>query len=478
MKINLELSQKKIEEIIDSDDLIVRDLTIKNTAVALCYIDGLSDKLLMHQSIIQPIIAMPNITFPCMPLLQSTLTCPENLMDKEDINELCQSITGGDIALLIDGAESYFVISLKQFATRAVAEPPTESVLKGPREGFIEEIFTNLAMLRRCINSPSLRVKMCKVGRYKQASVAVVYIDGIAKDDIVAQVMEKLQGIKIDGALDSSYLGCYLEMRKYSIFNQLGHIEKPDIVSGKLLEGRIAVVLDGSPIVLTLPYILIETLQDSYDYYTKDYRASMLRVFRLLAMFATIILPGAYVAFEDFHYHLLPLKFITTLLHAIVGIPFTPEMEMVVVLILFEILHQASIRMPRHLGVALSVVGAIVLGQTAVSAGLLSSPTVLIIAISAIGIHCIPDSIDMLSCLRLITLLISSVLGLYGIIMFGLMIICYLTAFDNYGAPYLAPYAPIVFNDISQDGLLKNNLLDITKRPFSIPNNNRKRQKL
>ncbi len=466
-----------LKGVIDSDDLLIRDFSACGKDFTICYIDGMSDKMLLQQTLIKPILDCEYLPKINLESLHNLLYTPESIKLENDINRVSDIISMGDMALFCSDSTDIFILTFKSFNTRSITEPPTESVIKGPREGFIEEIKTNISLLRRCINSPKLRVKMLNVGKYKQSHIAVVYINDIAKPELVDTIVSQLEKIDIDGTIDSTYVGSFLEPRKYSFFNQIGHIEKPDIVTGKLLEGRIAIICDGSPIVLTLPYIFIETFQDSYDYYTKSYRASMLRIIRVLSMLLTIYLPGLYVAIEDFHYHLLPLKFITTLLNAVKGIPLTPAMEMITVLILFEVLHQASIRMPRHLGVALSVVGAIVLGQTAVSAGILSSPAVLIIAMSAIGIHCLPDSIDLLSFLRLTFLIIGSILGLYGLILASMVILCYLANLENFGAPYLAPFAPIISPDIIQDGYLKSNLLDIKIRPKSIPHDNNQRQK-
>lgn len=473
--INYDSVIDELTSLINSDDLVKRSFCVDKKRVCFCYIDEMTDKILFNDSVLVPLLKFEELKYPYLNQLTNNLSYPETIKVFDTPSKVADVITGGDIAMVIDDAEGIFVLSLRKYNLRAIAEPPTQSVLKGPREGFIEDIKTNMSLLRRSIRSSSLRIKSLKVGKYKQNDVAVAYVDGIAEEKIVNQIIAKIKSINIDGVMDSSYICEFLEVRKHSIFTQIGQIEKPDIVSGKLLEGRVAVFLDGSPIVLTLPYLFIESFQDSYDYYTKDYRATLLRIFRLLALFATVILPGAYVAFQDFHYHLLPIKFVITLLNAVNGIPFSPAIEMIIVVTLFEILHQASIRMPRYLGIALSVVGAIVLGETAVRAGILSSPTVLIIAISAIGMHCLPDSIDTFSILRLLLIIIGSIFGLFGIIIFSVMLICYLSNIDNYGAPFLGPYAPMMPRDL-QDGIIKHSLSDMKDRPYSIPTKNRRRQ--
>jgi len=218
--------------------------------------------------------------------------------------------------------------------------------------------------------------------------------------------------------------------------------------------------------------LVFEDVQDGYDYYSADWRASMIRIFRIMGALMTILLPGAYIALQTYHFQLLPLKFLMTLMAATTGIPFPPPIEMLVVLVLFEILNQASLRMPRYLGISLSVVGAIVLGDTAVKSGLISSPSVLIIALSAIGIFCVPDQVGTLSILRLLFLCISAVTGFVGMIILAIIIVAYLARLEKFGPPYLAPYAPRLNPDL-KDGILKTGTSSIERRPYSIPTANR-----
>ena len=379
-----------------------------------------------------------------------------------------------DIAFFIEEDDNAYIFSLRKPSTRAIGEPPTSSVMKGPREGFVEEIKTNTSMIRRRIKSPDLVMKSFQVGRYSATTVAVMYVHGIADENVVKTICEKISKIDVDGVVDSAYVLSFIQTRKNSFFLQAGTSEKPDVVSAKLLEGRIAIVVDGSPIVVTLPYLVFEDVQDGYDYYSGDWRASMIRVFRFLGAMLTIFLPGVYIALQTYHFQLLPLKFLMTLMSATTNIPFPPAIEMLLVMTLFEILNQASIRMPRYFGISLSVVGAIVLGDTAVKAGLISSPSVLVVALSAIGIFCVPDQVGAMSILRFLFLCISAVMGFVGIIILALVIIAYLASLDNFGTPYLAPYAPRISPDL-QDGLMKADSSSMELRPYSIPTANRRR---
>lgn len=465
-----------------SGDLLLRDIDAGGSDCCLVFLDGLSDKLLLEQDVIAPLSALKT---PLSGENASSEDIRARLLSElpfcQDIPALpfsaaVEKIAAGDAALFVPGAEELMIFSLRKFEKRAVAEPPTATVLKGPREGFIEEIKTNTALVRRRIKSPDLVFENLTVGRYSGTPVSLAYIHGVADPRTVNEIRRRLSEINTDGVIDSSYLAAFLEPTPLSLFKRVGGSEKPDIVAAKLLEGRVAVIADGSPIVLTLPFVFAEDLQDSYDYFAGDKRAAAARIFRLFGAALTVLLPAAYVALQSAHYHLLPLKFLMTLVGATSSIPFPPAVEMLVVLLLFEILNEASVRMPRYLGVSLSIVGAIVLGDTAVKAGLISSPAVLVTALSSIGVFCVPDQVGTLSVLRIAFLLVSAVLGLFGMIVAFLCLTAYLACLSSFGSPYLAPYAPRISPDL-KDGALPSPVSEMYTRPYTVSTKNRTRMR-
>ena len=470
-----ELTKLLKQTFVDSDDLKCRELTVANKRCLFSYIDGGTDKLLLEQNIISPLSKAASLEPPYLDSLTETTLYSEEITVLP-LSNSAGAIAEGDVAFFIEDDDSAYIFSLRKPEKRSVTEPPTASVLKGPREGFIEELKTNLSLIRRRLKTPDLSVKFFQVGRYSTTTVAVLHVHGIADKHIVDEICDKISRIDVDGVIDSAYITSFIQSKKNSFFLQTGTTEKPDVAEAKLLEGRIVILVDGSPIAITLPYLVFEDVQDGYDYYSGDWRASMIRMFRIIGALLTIFLPGAYIALQTYHFQLLPLKFLMTLMAATTGIPFPPALEMLLVLVLFEVLNQASIRMPRYLGISLSVVGAIVLGDTAVKSGLISSPSVLVIALSAIGIFCVPDQVGTLSILRLIFLCISAVTGFVGMIILALVIVAYLAGLENFGTPYLAPYAPHINPDL-QDGMLKSGNSSMERRPYSIPTPNRTRIK-
>ena len=314
------------------------------------------------------------------------------------------------------------------------------------------------------------------MGSVSETAICLAYVRGIAPQKTIREVKDRLADIEIDGILDSSYVAKILEERPYSLFKQIGNSEKADVIASRLLDGRVAILVDGSPIVLTVPYILIEDFEDSQDRYRMASLVTFSRVVRLFGVFFALILPAAFVAVQSHQYQILPLQLMITVLNATGGIPFSPTLEMIVALLLFEILTEASIRMPKHVGMALSVVGAIVLGQTAVEAGFLSSITVLIVAMSGIGIYTVPDQAGVIGCLRIFLVVAAGMLGIYGVLIVILAIMAYLSELTHFGVPYLSPFAPIEDGDL-KNALLKESLTDRYKRPFAYPLGNKTRMK-
>lgn len=392
-----------------------------------------------------------------------------------DEHEAVLGVLSGDGAFVLEGEKGFLVINARKYDKRAVMEPPTETVIRGPREGFTEDIKTNLSLLERRFKNPSFCVERLTVGRQSNTAVAVVYLDGVAEKDTVDSVVKRIKEVQIDVVTDSNYLVPYLEEKPYSLFKQVGYTEKPDVASAKIAEGRVAVLTDGSPMALTLPFLLMEDFQSGDDYYERSSFTSFLRLVRLLALFLAVLLPGIYVAFQVFHFEMLPYRFLLTLTSAVKGMPLPPLWEMLFVLLLFEIIRDASVRMPRAVSMAMSIVGAIVLGDTAVKAGLVSSPAVMIAALSSIALYSSPNEVGTMSLLRLFLTVCGGLAGALGIAVAGIYVVHYLCGMQSYGAPYLAPFAPMIGADL-KDGLTLTVRKNMKKRPFSIPTHNRMRE--
>ena len=394
-----------------------------------------------------------------------------NLVDIPNVDKAKAMLANGNSLVLLMDSDFAKAVDTRTTLSRAVVEPPTSVVVKGPREGFVEDLKNNVTLLRKRMKSEDFVVKTLSVGKYTNTEVAVCYVKSIASSDVCNEIIQRITSIDIDGVVDSHYLATYLQPKKSVLFRRVGYAEKPDIVAAKMLEGRVAIVVDGSPIVLTVPYLFVEDLQNVGDYQINSEVTTFSRFFRVIAVLLSILLPAVYVSLQRFNYQIIPLTFLVTILNATENIPFSPLAEMLFVIIMFDILREATLLMPQAAGTALSLVGAVVLGEAAIKAGLLGAPAVMIGALSGIGLYNMPDNTLILSLLRLIVTFLGGFMGLFGVIIAMLGVLAYGVSLDSFGTPYFAPFAPEITND-RQDAIALKPLFKRKKRPQSIKNVN------
>lgn len=464
------------EKLQKNPDVVARDISVCEKKVGVIYLQSMTDKKLISESIIAPILEVEKKEDLSIQNIKGSVL--QNLACKEieNFSDALRAVVEDNVVIFVEGEEKYLKIDAEDFTTRQPSEPPTSSVLRGPREGFTENIKTNISMIRRRIKSDKLVLKNLFVGKYSNTQVSLIYLKGVADKKVLKQIESQIKKIDIDGIVSSYYVECFLEQRPYSLFKQVGSSEKPDIISAKILEGRVAILVDNSPIVLTLPFIYAEEVQDVNDYYGRFYYATYMRWVRILGLFMAVIVPGAYLAMRLYHYKIIPLKFLITISNSNQGLPFTPFIELLFILILFEILYEVSLRLPKFLGLATSIVGALILGDTGVKAGLISPPGVMIIAMSIIAVYTIPDQNMQLSLIRFVFLLLGGTLGFLGMVA-GIIYFCnYMNELNEYSAPYLAPISPHIKND-RKDAMMKAPLREMTTRPKAFKNSNSVRLK-
>ncbi|MBR6778538.1 MAG: spore germination protein [Clostridia bacterium] len=454
-----------------SSDLKSRTVQFFGTTITVLYIADITDNMLLNDTLIYPMIACEEMEGKdVLEELKTSVLSNQEVLEHYDIQSAVDKLLVGHSLVLVQDADVILSCDMEKITVRAVAEPPTNVVIKGPREGFTESLKYNLALIRKRVKSDDLVVKNLELGELTKTQVSVTYFNSVADKKVVKEVLRRLKNIKIDGVIDSHYLISYLQKNPRSLFKQIGDTEKPDILVAKMLEGRVGILVDGSPIVLTLPFILIEDLQNADDYYSQPIRVTFVRILRFVGVVMAVLLPGVYVALEKFHYKILPTEFLVTIMNTTQGIPFSPFIELLFIVLLFEILYEANLRMPQYFGMAMSIVGALILGETAVSAGLVSPPAVMIVALSGITFYIVPGQAAQFSILRLIGLVIGAAIGLYGILIFCVLILAYLSSFDSYNSAYLAPATPFIPSD-QKDFYVRKTIKEMNKRPKSIANN-------
>lgn len=464
----------RLKKILPAEDILTFDFQAENgLAFTLVFADAVTDKELLGDEVVRPLLKYEGEK--TAQAVKSKFLSPEVRTEKA-FSKLAEEVLAGNPVLLWEGADEGIIVGTKKVFTRAIAEPSTDVVVKGPREGFIEDVKTNTSLIRRRLKTPELRIEFINVGKRSTTAVALCYLDGTSVQKTVEEVKQKLQAIEIDIIPDSSYITHFLASRPYSLVKQVGTTEKPDIFCDKLAEGRVGLLVDGSPIALTVPYLLVEDFQSSEDYFVPSYRATFTRILRVLAMLVAIYLPAFYVAAQIFKLQLFPVRLLLTIAGAIRDIPFSPSLEMLLVLFVLEVLNEASIRMPKYVGMALSIVGALVLGETAVSAGFVSTPAIIIIAFSGIGLYAVPNLIELTSVVRLAMLLIAGSVGTYGIVLATAFILFVLVLTESFGVPVFAPFSPFVKKDL-RDSVVKYNMTALSTRPATLKSPNKRRLK-
>ena len=389
-------------------------------------------------------------------------------------DEVAEKVFAGSVCVVID--EQALSFSLFEPNGRGVEEPPTSRVIKGPREGFVEDVLVNLSLVRKRIKTKNLKIKDYFIGNQTRSHIVLMFVEGIAKQCVVKEVEKRIESINVDAILDSYYIESFLEDKKLKFFRRVGNTEKPDVFASKILEGRVGIIVDGSPIALTVPFMFLEDLQSPDDYYSVPAKATFSRFMRLIGLVFAVLAPGVYVALQSFNYRLLPMNFLIILLESIEGLSVPPLVEILVVLLLFEVITEASLQMPSALSMALSIIGALALGNTAVDAGIISPPSIVVVAVSSVAVYIIPDQISQTRLIRMLFTVVGGIAGLYGIVMVFMIMVSYMCSIKSFGVPYLAMYAPSIKAD-KKDGLIKEELTAMLSRPKMIAGKNKIRQR-
>lgn len=467
---------KKIKnKLSNSSDVKSREFIIKNKKVVLIFLKSAIDTKLFVEGIVSKFVNYQgeNIS---LKKIKENVVCIDQVEDLKNDNEILEKVLTGKVCILIEDELKSLAVDIQKYPQRPPSEPPTSAVIQGPREGFTEHIDSNISLLRKRLPSKNFKIHDLTVGKYTKTKIKVVYLNSIADKNVVNKVIKKIKNINIDGVIDSYYILEFLQERPRSLFKQVNSSEKPDVVCSKILEGRVAILVDGSPIVLTLPFVFLEDLQSGNDYYSNHYYASLVRVIRALGILVASVVPGVFVSLRLYHYKVIPIKFLITIADSTQGLPFTPLIEIVFILILFQLLYEVSLRLPRYLGLATSIVGALILGDTGVKAGLISPPGVMIVAMSFICMYTVPDQSAQLSVMRVIFIVLGGTLGLLGIVGGMIYFVNYLNNLTMYTAPQLAPFSPSINSDM-KDGITKKSLVDMKLRPKSYKKQDKVRQK-
>jgi spore germination protein len=464
-----------IQAILQSpEDLIVREFTVgtdKHIFVLVC-MDGLIDQKVVNESIIHPIQAH-YAEQSTLPKGDAFLVDVENdALNAFDIERMTSlddallSILSGETALFSDGSPHAVVIGSRGYKTRPVLEPQTETIIRGPREAFTEDLRTNTALMRRRLRDPRLRFDSHRLGTRSKRDIVVMYIEGIVNPQLTEEVTRRIKSIDIDDVEGSGYVEQFIADSFLSPFPLILNTERPDKMSAAVLQGRIGVLVDGDPFGLVLPITFDSCIQSPEDYYQHWLVSTLTRILRMMAAFLATFLPALYIALLEYHHGMLPTKLAFSIAGAREGVPFPAVVEAFAMEATLELLREAGLRLPKPIGQTIGIVGGLVIGEAAVTAGIVSPIMVIVVAITAIASFSLPSYSFAISLrvLRFSVMMVASILGLYGIVLAYIVINVHLVNLRSFGIPYSTPFAPTFYGDW-KDLILRAPITMMKKRP-------------
>ncbi|MCK6257828.1 spore germination protein [Fictibacillus sp. KIGAM418] len=430
----------------DCFDVVFRTFLIGGkTKAVIVYIEGLSNIEELDDNVIAPLMeeASGKVRSPQAALGERMHI--SKLKEVMTFADCIENISIGNPVLLLEQEESGLALGLAKWEKRSIEEPTAESLVRGPREGFVETLGVNTSLLRRKIKSPDLKMKSMKIGRYTSTNIVIAYIEGLADQTLINEIENRLHRIDIDSVLESGYIEELIEDNPRSPFPQLINTERPDTAAANLMEGRVVILVDGTPFVLIAPISFFSLLQSPEDYYQRSLVSSSIRLLRFLFMGMSLVLPALYVGVTTYHQEMVPTSLLISIAAARESVPFPVFVEALLLEITFEALREAGVRLPKQIGAAVSIVGALVIGEAAVSAGLVSAPMVIVVAITGISSFMMPHYTQgmALRLLRFPLIFLAATLGLLGIMLGVITIVVHLCTLRSFGLPYLSPIAPL-----------------------------------
>ncbi len=406
--------------------------------------DGLVGASLVNDYVVKPFVGNTHLSGQedKLSFVKNSVLQSNDIVVITEYEDCIKRLFSGDVIFFLDGYDTPLAVNARFPATRSISEPENEKSLKGPREGFCELILFNTALLMRRLKNDRLKLESFTLGNRTHTPVVMAYIDGICHPALIAQIRNQLSAMDTDAITDTNQIAELLKSKPYSPFKTTGSTERPDVIANKLLEGRIAIIADGTPQVITVPFLFNEYFQSSDDYSINFYFGSISRLLRYLSFLIAIFLPAVYLACVKFQPEILPEKLLYSISASRMSVPLSSTMELLVFLIFFEILREASTRTPSAIGQTLSIAGALILGQTAVEANFISVPAIIIVAISGLCSNVLPQMRGALLICRFGILILASIIGIYGVVLGAAAIIVHLSEITVADTSYLNEMLP------------------------------------
>ncbi len=464
------------------DDLKIRILQIgeSNIKIATIFFEGIIDPVTTEQSILNNLEMERNLPQNSVDLFEfifHKLIAVNDVQKESNFNEVTNSLLSGKTIFFVDGMEQCLTINTIGGNFRQIEEPVTETLIRGPRDGFVENIQTNLALIRRNVRDPNLRFKTYTIGRRSKSHLVVAYVEGIVHPPLIDELDRRLKTIDIDIVPESGYIEEWIEDSFLSPFPQILHSERPDKVTTSIMQGKFAIILDGTPFVLIAPAVFANVLQSPEDYYERWTIGSLLRILRYFGAFISVFLPAIYIALISFHPGMVPSELVFSIAGTREGVPFPPVVEAFLMVATFELLQEAGARLPQTIGQTIGIVGGLVIGEAAVQAGIVSPIMVIVIALTTIANFAVPAYSVAIGfrITRFGFMFAAGAFGLYGLILAYIMVNIHFVNLKSFGVPYSTPFAPFFKKDWN-DVIIRFPLTKIDRRPVYLKTEDDKSQ--
>ncbi|MBY6952598.1 spore germination protein [Clostridium botulinum] len=489
---------KYIKELLEGNsDMVFREFLIGDKKAFIMYIDGMADKDLLNDYVLESLMLesekLGNISDIKNRIsnkryesndkcnvndIKNKILTVTDVSEKDKLSKAIDLVLSGDTLLLIEGMDKAYVIATRLWPVRGVGEPESETTIKGSRDGFTETIRFNTALVRRRIKDTRLKIKSKTLGVRSKTDMAIIYIEDIVNQDVLNNIYDRLEKIDIDAILGSGYIEHLIEDGKWSLFPTTRSTERPDVVASALYEGKVAILVDNSPFAIIVPTTLPSLFQSPDDYYEKWIHSSIIRIIRLFSIIISIILPSMYVAVTSYHSDIIPTKLAYFIAASREGVPFPAYMEALIMEFSLAFLMESIIRLPKPIGATIGIVGGLIIGQAAVSAGIVSPIMIIIVSITTITSFTAPSYDASLSfrIIRFLLIIVASFLGLYGIILGLIVLLIHLVRLKSFGIPYLSPMVNPSISDF-KDMYIRAPIRFFKKRPDYMKTRDKIRQR-
>lgn len=446
---NMDWNTSLIESCFSSDDLVIRPIYRADSADAafsIVYLSGMAENEEIARFVVSPLqrVAESQETNETPHRVLPDIIAASEAYEIRNVREALKAVLNGDCLIMTKGTDRALGVNVRGWPMRQVWEAESEPTERGPKEGFTEDLQTNVALIRRRLRTERLKTERVTVGEASQTQVSLLYLGEVAREEIVEEVRSRISKIKIDAVLDANYIRELISDAPWSPFPTTATTERPDRAVAEILEGHIVVIVDGSPTTLIAPATFAGMLQSPDDYYRPFYVATFIRELRWLALYVGVLAPSVYVSILSYHSELIPTLLLFTLVSGREGIPLPPVIEALLMETAFELLREAALRMPRSISPALSIVGALVVGDAAVRAGIISPLMIVVVGMTALSTLALPvaDLSNTIRLLRFPLMILAGLMGLFGVLLGVMLIMAFIIRARSFGIPYYTPFTP------------------------------------